>query len=223
MTSWTAPPEHRGLRTEERPSRAVDPLHPSLGVGHDHGVIEGIDRRFGRLLRDEYLSEVRLSELPNPPRHLVELGRQHAELVAGPDLHDRVEVARGHAAGRRRQLPHRLDDAVRQENCERDAADDERHCGSERRQKPPSSSGRCFGGFSSHRILIEGQQAIALTAQLSEHRLELAEVLVDRRGAERLAPRPTSLDVEQESIEAPVVIVAGPADRLDDVTAQQAR
>ncbi len=127
------PAEHGRLGTEERLRRTVDALHAALGVGHDHRIIEGVDRRFSGLLGDEDLAQVGLAQLPDPPRHLVELGRQHAELVAGPDLHDRVEVARGDAAGRRRQLPHRPDDAVRKENRELDAADDERRRGAERR------------------------------------------------------------------------------------------
>ena len=95
-------------------------------VGHDHGIVEGVHRRLSGLLRDEDLAQVGLAQLPNPLRHLVELGppARRARRSSGLPRPCR---------GRRRRL--RLvaavscrtgsDDAVREENREPDTADDE--------------------------------------------------------------------------------------------------
>ena len=209
------PAEHRGLEAKEGLGRPVDPLHASLGVGDDDRVVQRVDRGLGRLLRHQDLAEVGLAKLSDPPGHLVEPRGQHAELVAGPDLDDRVEIARGHARRCLGQLSDRSDDAVRQEDGERDAADDERQRGPERRQKPAARERGRLGGLPPHRILIEGQQPVALPAQLGEDGLELPEVLLDRLPRQGfVAVAATCPSIEQEPIEPRVVVVAGPADRL---------
>ena len=57
-----------GPRAEQPFGGRVDARHAPVAVGHDDRVVERIDGRFGRLLRDEQLAEVRPSQLADPLR-----------------------------------------------------------------------------------------------------------------------------------------------------------
>ena len=113
--------ERVGPRAEQTLRRRIDPRHPPVAVGDDHRVVQGIDRRLGRLLRDEQLAQVGATQLADPLGHPVEADGERADLVRRMDRHGGIELAGRQPRRRRGQLRDRADDRLRQAELDRHA------------------------------------------------------------------------------------------------------
>ena len=158
---------------------------PSLSVTM-HRVVERIDRRLGRLLRDEQLAQVRSAQLADPLGHPVEAGGERADLVRrsrpGPAASRSPAASRVVAAVSWRD---RSDDRVRQAELDaRRPPPSATSASAERDEEPAPRDARRGVGLAPHRLLIQAQQPIAVGADRVELRLERLEI-DGRRGRRR--------------------------------------
>ena len=150
-----------------------------VSVGDDHRVVERVDGRLGRLLRDEQLAQVRAPQLADSPAMWLKPSAERPDLVGRGDVDAGFEVAGRHPLRRVGQLPDGADDGVREHDRAR-----ARRPARARAPSPASSTAtdgrawrRCVR-LPAHRVLIDAQQPIALPAQIAEQRFLCAEVLV---------------------------------------------
>ncbi len=123
----------------------IELRHAPLGVRHQYRIIQRIDRRLGRLLRDDEPTQVGAPQLANPLGHAVKFGGQKTDLIMRSDRRLRVVVAAGDLRRRRPQLAQGPDDPVGKEKGKSGSGQRQRD-GDQNRQREPMP-GRARGPF----------------------------------------------------------------------------
>ena len=115
------------------------------------------------------------------------------------------------------QLRDGSDDAVREHDRARHAAYHQRHRRHQRRPQPLPAARRGLRRLAAHRVLVDGQETIALPAQIAEQRFLCAEVLVREMPGAAGRDRSGRADLEKPVIDGAVIAVPGAPDLVDDL------
>ena len=90
---------------------------PTAGIEEHDGVRQRLERRLERVLRLKDFADIRAAKFGEVRGHLIERGRQLAELVSRRELDLFLKAAFADRVGPSRETPQRTDDAARQVPC----------------------------------------------------------------------------------------------------------